>query len=223
MFAQTEVQFCQVTNPSPDNICTLEYRPVCAYKFVCLGASCEGVTVGNACGACEQEGYDYYTEGVCPGDEEEVTEFVTEFETEVGDEIIWCEIGGEEENTICTQEYLPVCAYYANEEFAAGETVSNGCLACLHGFDYFTQGACSDYENSEEEEWVETEWTEEPIEEFTWCVPLSEGEEVECESGYVPICGYREDGTRETVSNECVGCYHQGFSYFTYGECDSEE
>ena len=211
IWAQSEIIPCTEPNPSPDNLCTMEYRPVCAYRYVCVGEqNCDqGVTVGNACGACSQEGFDFYTDGACPGDEEENVGGNEENE----DGIIWCATDDSEVGNVCTLEYAPVCAYNADEEGAPGVTVGNACQACFQqGFDYFTQGACSDDEGSGEEEGR----TNEEDDQLWWCDPLEEI--TVCTLEYAPVCAWSEGQSPTTIGNACQACA-QGFDVYTQGEC----
>ena len=70
--------FC---TPPPEGVeisCTADYTPVCAYRNTNEEGD-TGETVSNACVACNQFGFAYYTKGVCGGAEEELTALEEEF------------------------------------------------------------------------------------------------------------------------------------------------
>jgi len=158
--------------PSEEVIyCTLIYDPVCAFKDS-DPAGTPGVTVGNSCEACQQQGYDWYTVGACEetgegevgeGENGEGGEGEGEFgegegegewtEGETG--VTWCEIPDlSATDIVCTLQYDPVCAYNIGD--VNGVTVGNACQACLQdGYDYYTQGECAGNGGTEEDNGVD--------------------------------------------------------------------
>jgi len=203
--------------------CTLIYDPVCAYRDSNPPGT-PGVTVGNECQACNQEGYDYWTAGACEDNGEagegEGGEGEGEGEGEFGegDGIFWCEIPDlSATNIVCTLEYLPVCAYNIGDP--NGVTIGNTCQACLQdGYDYYTKGECEGTgepgEGGEEGEGGLGDGIQQ-------CeIPDLSATNIVCTLQYEPVCAYHVGDTNGvTVGNQCQACLQQGYDYFTEGEC----
>lgn len=107
-------------------ICTLEYRPVCGD---------DGITHGNACGACAA-GVNTFEEGVCPGDEDHIITPPAETPPPTEDFDGFCD--PQDRPEVCTREYNPVCG-------DDGTTHSNPCFACSNEDVFaYNMGACEE-------------------------------------------------------------------------------
>ena len=205
---------------SPNNVCTLEFAPVCAFRDECQGIECLGTTVGNSCEACFQGGYDYYTLGECP----EVLQEEALVSLKAEEAVIFCQTLNEEVQVLCATDFNPVCAYFAGEEDSVGETVSNACIACNQfGYDYYTFGPC---ETVSEEELTTFEEEAGPVLGVLGvqipCETLNfENLEAICTLEFNPVCAYSANSNMvgSFAANPCVACFLQGFDYYTIGRC----
>ncbi len=169
-FAQLIDPVVRCDPPTSEEVifCTLIYDPVCAYRDS-DPAGTPGVTVGNSCEACQQQGYDWYSVGACDDSGEgeagegegeagegENGEGEGEGEWTEGETgVTWCEIPDlSATDIVCTLQYEPVCAYNVGD--ANGVTVGNACQACLQdGYDYYTNGECAGTGGNEEDDIVD--------------------------------------------------------------------
>jgi len=206
--------------------CTLIYDPVCAFRDSDPPGTA-GVTVGNECQACNQEGYDYFIAGACEdngeGGEGEAGEGEGEGEGEFGegDNIFWCEIPDlSATHIVCTLQYEPVCAY--NIGNPNGVTIGNICQACLQdGYDYYTKGECAG--TGEPGEGGPGESEEGGLGDgIKQCeIPDLSATHIICTLQYEPVCAYHVgDENGVTIGNVCQACLQEGYDYYTDGECE---
>ena len=106
-------ELCPEVRPE---MCTREYNPVCGSN---------NITYGNGCTACSFEEVIGFTYGVC---EEAVVEEPISLER------VYCTLE-QQQATMCTMEYAPVCG-------SDNQTHGNKCVACSSGVEYYTPGYC---------------------------------------------------------------------------------
>src|SRR6056297_683365 len=56
--------------------------------------------------------------------------------------------------------------------------------------------------------------------EITYCKPGQRDSDV-CIQVYNPVCGFTQEGEKETFSNSCVACLNSKVDFYIQGECEN--
>jgi hypothetical protein len=201
-------------DPRPE-ICTMQYDPVCGFRED--GTS---LTYGNECSACGDADVVEWEEGECAVERDYISYDPNECKTMLflcvegkrpffDEDGCGCEPGAieaeisceESRPEACTKEYMPVCGRQVlNTGIEQSRTYGNKCTACsdmkVVGY---TEGAC-----------------EQPKLAATEC---NDPRPEVCTMDYNPVCGQREDWSKETYGNGCDACSDPDVVSHVPGEC----
>ena len=181
----TSVSLTKCMDADRNKVCTTEYKPVCGlkYKEFCSGESCNSQTYANLCTACSDKSVSQVESRECP-------------KIVVDPPFINYEcLDSERGDTVCTEQYDPVCAHLIScqdsDPNKCSKTFSNKCLGCqskLYG--KVSPGKCF-------------------LDRFNLSTCPESSRNMMCTMEYIGVCAVLKEKQCDSAGN-CISYYNSG-------------